>query len=204
MTPTTPSDAAVIRRSLRQPEEFEALFERHAGSVLRYLQLRVGYALAEELMAETFVRAFDARRRFETKRASALPWLYGIASNLIRMHFRTEERRLRAYRAAAGLEVAPADSTDEDVERLYASDLGPAIAFALARLPPAQSDVLLLHAYAELTPEEIAEALGISPSSARKRLHRARRFMAERLGLSGNEGNETFSGATRSGALSSQ
>jgi len=204
VTPTIPSDAVLIRRSLRQPEEFEALFERHAQNVLRYLQLRVGYDLAEELMAETFVRAFDSRQRFEPRRASALPWLYGIASNLIRMHFRTEERRLRAYRAAAGLEIQPGDSTEADVERVYASALAPAIALALARLPPAQSDVLLLHIYADLTPEEIAEALGISAGSVRKRLHRARRFMAERLGLNGNEGNETFPVATTSGALTSQ
>jgi RNA polymerase sigma factor (sigma-70 family) len=204
MPPVSPSDAVLIRRSLRQPEEFEALFERHAGSVLRYLQLRVGYELAEELMAETFVRAFDSRGRFETRRESSLPWLYGIASNLIRMHFRTEERRLRAYRAAARLEIQPGDSSNEHVDRLYASGLAPAIARALAKLPPAQSDVLLLHTYADLTPEEIAEALGISSGSVRKRLHRARRFMAERLGLNGNEGNETFSVATTSGALTSQ
>jgi RNA polymerase sigma factor (sigma-70 family) len=204
MRTTTPSDAVLIRRSLRYPEEFEALFERHAATVLRYLQLRVGHSLAEELMAETFVRAFDARRRFDSRRASALPWLYGIASNLIRMHFRTEERRLRAYRAAAGLETQPGDLTAESVERLHASELAPAIAAALAALPVAQGDVLLLHTYAELTPDEIAEALGISTGSVRKRLHRARRFMAERLGLNGNEEDETLPTATTAGALTSQ
>jgi RNA polymerase sigma factor (sigma-70 family) len=201
MRTPTPSDAVLVRRSLRHPEEFEVLFERHAPTVLRYLQLRVGHSLAEELMAETFVRAFDARGRFDSRRASALPWLYGIASNLIRMHFRTEERRLRAYRAAAGFETEPGDLTAESVERLHASELAPAIAAALAALPVAQSDVLLLHTYAELTPDEIAEALGISTGSVRKRLHRARRFMAERLGLNGNEGDETLRTATTVGAL---
>jgi RNA polymerase sigma factor (sigma-70 family) len=201
MGPATPSDAVVIRRSLRQPEEFEVLFERHAAIVLRYLQLRVGYGLAEELMAETFVRAFDSRRRFDLRRTSALPWLYGIASNLIRMHFRTEERRLRAYRAAVGLDIQPSDLTEESVERLYASDLAPRLAAALAALPTAQTDVLLLHTYADLTHEEIAEALGISTGSVRKRLHRARRFMEERLDLTGNKRDETFPNARTSGAL---
>ena len=78
------------------------------------------------------------------------------------------------------------------------------IAAALAALPVAQSDVLLLHTYAELTPDEIAEALGISTGSVRKRLHRARRFMAERLGLNGNEGHETLPTATIVGALTNQ
>jgi RNA polymerase sigma-70 factor (ECF subfamily) len=201
MRPHTLSDAALIRRSLRHPEEFEALFERHAATVLRYLQLRVGYGLAEELMAETFVRAFASRRRFDSQRASALPWLYGIASNLIRMHFRTEERRLRAYRAAVGIEIQPGDFTDESLERLQASELASAIAAALARLPVAQSDVLLLHSYAQLTTEEIAEALDISTGSVRKRLHRARRFMAEQLGLNGNEGDKSLPTATTAGAL---
>jgi RNA polymerase sigma factor (sigma-70 family) len=201
MGPDTPSDAVVIRRSLRQPEEFEVLFERHAAIVLRYLQLRVGYGLAEELMAETFVRAFDSRRRFDLRRTSALPWLYGIASNLIRMHFRTEERRLRAYRAAAGLDIRASDLTQESVERVYASDLAPALAAALAALPTAQTDVLLLHTYADLTHEEIAEALGISTGLVRKRLHRARRFMEERLDLTGNKRDETFPNARTSGAL---
>ena len=86
--------------------------------------------------------------------------------------------------------------TAESVERLHASELAPAIAAALAVLPAAQSDVLLLHSYAELTPDEIAEALGISTGSVRKRLHRARRFMAERLGLNGNEEDETVPTAT--------
>jgi RNA polymerase sigma-70 factor (ECF subfamily) len=201
MRPHTPSDAVLIRRSLRHPEAFEALFERHAATVMRYLQLRVGYGLAEELMAETFVRAFDARRRFDSRRASALPWLYGIASNLIRMHFRTEERRLRAYRAAVGLETQPGDLTDESVARLHASELASAIAAALATLPVAQSDVLLLHSYAELTTEEIAEALGISTGSVRKRLHRARRFMAEQLGLNGNEEDKSLPTSTTAGAV---
>jgi RNA polymerase sigma-70 factor (ECF subfamily) len=204
MRPTTPCDAVLVRRSLRHPEEFEVLFERHATTVLRYLQLRVGQSLAEELMAETFVRAFDARRRFDSRRTSALPWLYGIASNLIRMHFRTEERRLRAYRAAAGLEAQAGDLTAESIERLHASELAPAIAAALAALPAAQSDVLLLHTYADLTPDEIAEALGVSTGSVRKRLHRARRFMAERLGLNGNGEDETLRPATTVGALTKQ
>jgi RNA polymerase sigma-70 factor (ECF subfamily) len=194
----------LVRRSLRHPEEFEVLFERHATTVLRYLQLRVGQSLAEELMAETFVRAFDARRRFDSRRTSALPWLYGIASNLIRMHFRTEERRLRAYRAAAGVETPAGDLTAESIERLHASELAPAIAAALAALPVAQSDVLLLHTYADLTPDEIAEALGVSTGSVRKRLHRARRFMAERLGLNGNGEDETLRPATTVGALTKQ
>ena len=93
----------LIRRSLLHPEEFEVLFERHAATVLRYLQLRVGHSLAEELMAETFVRAFDARRRFDSRRASALPWLYGIASNLVRMHFRTGSEDCAPIEQSPGL-----------------------------------------------------------------------------------------------------
>jgi RNA polymerase sigma-70 factor (ECF subfamily) len=98
------TDALAISRSLSDPESFELVFDRHFAIIHRYLRRRVGDELAEELAAETFLQAFSARRRFVAGgRDSALPWLYGIAANLLRMNQRAEERRLRAYaRAAAG------------------------------------------------------------------------------------------------------
>lgn len=187
-----PSDRDVIAASFERPECFEAVFERHATAVYRYLRRRGGAALAEELTAETFARAFRARRRFDRRHGSALPWLYGIALNLLRMHRRTEERRLRAYaRAAEGGSELPG-SADSD-HRLDAAALRPALVAALADLPRAQREVLLLHAWAELSHEEIAVALSISPGTVRSRLHRARLYIAERLPQSGNKaGDDTM------------
>jgi RNA polymerase sigma factor (sigma-70 family) len=182
-----PSDGQLITSSLERPEHFEAVFERHAPVIYRYLRRRVGEELAEELTAETFLRAFRSRRRFDRRRESALPWLYGIAANLLRMHRRAEQRRLRAY--ARAVERGPHDDLDRRVD---SAATRPALAEALASLPNAQREVLLLHAWAELSHEEIALALDISAGTVRSRLHRARVHVAERIEPSGNRAGESM------------
>jgi RNA polymerase sigma factor (sigma-70 family) len=176
------TDALAISRSLTDPESFEVVFDRHFVSIHRYLRRRVGSELAQELAAETFLQAFRGRRRFSARADSALPWLYGIAANLIRMNQRAEERRLRAYARAAGErdEQPPAGGEVED--RLDATARGPALVAALAALSPVSREVLLLHAWCELSHEEIAEALRLSPAAVRTRLHRARAQVGEMLG----------------------
>ena len=169
----TDTDGEVIVSSLERPERFEAIFERHAASVHRYLRRRVGETLAEELTAETFTHALRFRERFDADYTSALPWLYGIAVNLIRMHLRAENRRQRAYRLLAHSHIQPATTAEADA-RVDAQALGPALNVALRALTPEQREVLLLHAWAGLSPFEIAQALSISSATARKRLHRAR------------------------------
>jgi RNA polymerase sigma-70 factor (ECF subfamily) len=174
---STETDASAIERSLNEPECFEVVFDRHFASLLRYLCRRVGGELAKELAAETFERAFRARDSFEASEVSALPWLYGIAGNLVRMHHRREERRLRAYARAAelGSERVPDDLP------LGGATLAPILAEALAALSPPLREVLLLHAWGELSHEEIATALGLSIAAVRTRLHRARSQVARRL-----------------------
>src|SRR6059036_4021865 len=102
----SPSDAEVIGSSLDQPEAFGLIYDRHAPTVLRFLGRRVGAAVAEGLVGELFRIAFERRKTFDTSRASALPWLYGIGSNLLLKHRRGEARRLRANARMAADEVA--------------------------------------------------------------------------------------------------
>src|SRR5688500_7653290 len=96
-----PSDADAIRRSLDEPAAFGAVFDRHHGAVHAYAQRRVGAALAEEVAAEAFARAFAARKRYDGTYDDALPWLLGIVSNVMRRHWRAEKRRLIAYARVA-------------------------------------------------------------------------------------------------------
>lgn len=177
------TDAVAIRLSLADPDCFEVVFDRHFATIHRYLRRRVGAELAQELAAETFLQAFRSRRRFDGSTSeSALPWLYGIAANLLRMDHRAEERRLRAYaRAVLQREDQPPAGGEVD-ERLDAAAQGPALAAALAALSPASREVLLLHAWGELSHEEIAQALDLSPAAVRTRLHRARTQVGETLG----------------------
>lgn len=157
------TDAQAIGASIADPDVFAVLFDRHFVAIHRYVQRRVGRDLADEIAAETFTRAFDRRRRYDTTRADARPWLLGIAANLVRRHWRTERRRLDAY----------ARSAERDHGAL-ADPLAAELAVALKALPRREREPLLLFAWADLTYEEIAVALGLPLGTVRSRISRAR------------------------------
>ncbi|MFF5258961.1 RNA polymerase sigma factor [Actinomadura viridis] len=174
-------DKAIIERSRRDPEAFAALYDRHAPAIHRYLARRLGRDLADDLMAETFLHAFGQRDRYDPGRLNALPWLYGIATNLIGQHRR---REVRFWRAMARTGADPAvNSPDEGVaDRVAAQGVRRELAAALSRLNRGQRDVLLLTASGDLSPAEIGAALGIATGTVHSRLHRARTRMREALG----------------------
>lgn len=70
-------------------------FDRHFATIHRYLERRIGVEGANELAGEVFRVAFERRDRFVPLHESALPWLYGVATNLMLKRWR-DERRLRA------------------------------------------------------------------------------------------------------------
>ena len=177
------TDAVVIERSLRTPEAFGELFDRHWDSVYRYCCSRAGDA-GEDLAAETFKLAFDRRATYEPDRTGARPWLLGVATNLIRNHLRSCERGRRAVQR---LDVGPCeDHADAAVGRVEAALLGPSLAEALNGIPEGDRDALLLMAWNDLTYAEVAEALGVPVGTVRSRISRARlrlRAQLKRLGV---------------------
>jgi RNA polymerase sigma-70 factor (ECF subfamily) len=168
-------DGAVIERSLAEPQLFRVIFERHYRRVYAFLARRVGRSVADDLAAETFVRAFERRSSYDTSVERALPWLFGIAVNLLAHHRRSEARQLRALASLAAAEPR----TDGD-GRLDA-DVTARLVAALERLDDYDRDVLLLYAWAELSYEEIGQALAIPTGTVRSRLNRARRKLREAL-----------------------
>ena len=163
------------------PGDFEAAFEKHFPPVYRFIARRVGPALAEDLAAETFATAYRRRAAFDPGRGSLRSWLYGIATNLVRNHWRAEQHLL-ALDARLVPEVDPSGSAEAVDQRVDAAMLAPTLAAGLARLTRDQRDVLLLHAWAELSHEEIAAVLEIAPGTVRSRLSRARAALREHLG----------------------
>ena len=110
-------------------------------------------------------------------RASLRSWLYGIAVNLLRNHWRAEQRLLdRDAELARASSAASAASAGAD------GDLGPRLAAALTQLSRPQREVLLLHAWADLDHDEIAATLRIPAGTVRSRLSRARASLREQLG----------------------
>lgn len=172
-------DSAALAASLTSPAEFAPVFDRHYDAVHAYLQRRVGPDAADELAAQTFLVAFERRARYDRSRPDARPWLFGIATNLLLHHRRQVVRQLRAY-ARTG--VDPVLDAFEGVEdRLDAAGLGRELAAALAGLPAAEVEVLLLYAWADLSYPEIATALGVPVGTVRSRLWRARGRIRELL-----------------------
>jgi len=178
------SDADVIAASRQEPLAFAAVFDRHYDTVHRYLARRVGPDFADDLASETFTTAFRLRDRYELTYSDARPWLFGIATNLVRHHRRKEGRRLRAYDRVGLGQLSDADADRVD-ERVDAARAAPRIADALNRIPAADRDALLLLAWTDLRYEEIALALEIPIGTVRSRIHRARQRLRELLGPSG-------------------
>ena len=119
--------------------------------------------------------AYERRSGYDVSRPDARPWLYGIATNLLRRHQREEVRQYRAW-ARTGVDPVLADSHAERVaERVDADAWSGHLAAALANLKPADREVLLLFAWCELSYPEIAEALDIPVGTVRSRLHCARK-----------------------------
>jgi RNA polymerase sigma-70 factor, ECF subfamily len=164
-------DGQVIAVSLSKPERFGTIFERHFDAIHRYAARRVGAERADDLTAQTFTVAFERRRSFDTASDTARPWLYGIATNLIRNHHRAE-RRLLAALSRLGHDIGGVP--DGAAGSAEGGPVDPHLAKALRRLRPGQRDVLLLHCWGDLTHTEIASALGIAPGTVASRLSRAR------------------------------
>lgn len=80
--------------AIAAPEEFEAAFREHFVPVHRFLARRVGQALAEDLSADVFATAYRRRAAYQPERGSLRSWLYGIAANVVREHWRYEQQLL--------------------------------------------------------------------------------------------------------------
>ncbi|NDU73225.1 sigma-70 family RNA polymerase sigma factor [Actinomadura sp. DSM 109109] len=175
------SDAAAIVRSRREPAAFAEIFHRHFAAIHGYAARRLGVDAADDIAAETFLAAFRKRGRFDPARGAVRPWLYGIATRLIGLHRRSEGRRYRAL-ARTPAEHMVDGHEDRVTARVTAGGAGADLADALARLPRGDRDVLLLVALADLTYEEVGQALGLKTGTVASRLHRARRRLRESLG----------------------
>lgn len=174
LLPRALGDAAVIGRSLSEPERFSELFDAHATVIHRYAARRLGPDLADDIVSETFLSAFESRRRYDQSRADARPWLFGIASNHIGKHRRTE---IALYKAYVRSGVHPAEPGAEERADTLAANRP--LAQALLALEARDRDVLLLVAWAELSYGEVADALKIPVGTVRSRLSRARKKVRE-------------------------
>jgi RNA polymerase sigma factor (sigma-70 family) len=169
------TDSDLIRRSRAQPSAFAEIFDRHHDELYRYLRRRTGSEAAADLASETFVTAFARRSRYRAQGDSALPWLYGIATNLLHNHSRRERRQVLAFARHGAIPDADHAAAGAYADAETRSD----ITRALAGLAAPDRDALLLYAWADLSYEDIAVAQGVPIGTVRSRLNRARRVIRD-------------------------
>ena len=150
------------------------LYERYFDALFRYAAGRVGRQAAEDVVAETFLIAFTRRAAFDPSHVSALPWLIGIATNLLRSQRRAERKHLATDPGRINPRGAPDLGLDNTISRADAVAVRGAVMRAVRRLGPSEREAFLVHALAGLEGEELGVALGVSSSAAAVRLHRAR------------------------------
>jgi RNA polymerase sigma-70 factor, ECF subfamily len=144
---------------------FDALFERYARPLNRYLARLVGASAADDLTQATFLSVVRARGRFRDG-ARVKPWMYAIATNAARDWM----RRQRPEDLSSDGELPNVADTAESVMR----DLGleRTVATALEQLTGSQREAILLHKFEGMSFAEIADSLGVTESTVKVRAHR--------------------------------
>lgn len=181
------TDGELIRASLEDPSLFGRVFERHHAAIHAYLSRRAGPDDAGDLAGDVFATAFKDRRKFRPDVDKAAPWLYGIANNLVRRHWRKAGRQARAYGRAA-IQLNWIDPTEASDARVDVAQVVDALTPTLERLRPRDREILYLYALAELSYEEVAEATGVPIGTVRSSLSRTRSKLRQSLDQIGDDG----------------
>lgn len=185
-----PPDPALWQRA-RQGDgaAFGVLFERHSGRIYNYCFRRTAdWALAEDLTSATFLLAWRSHGREPLQSESALPLLYGIATNVLRNQRRSLRRRRDAFaRLPRGRDEEP-DFAEEATMRLNDEAAMRQLLRVFSRLPQREQDVVALCDWSGLSYEDAAVSLGIPIGTVRSRLARGRRRLRELTKNSGPEG----------------
>ena len=176
-TPIEWEGALVQRARSGDVRAFERLYREHVGKVYGLcLRMTRDAAMAEDCTQETFVNAWRALDRFET-RSSLATWLHRIAVNVA-----LGKRR----KASPVLESPPVAVDDEDaIETEWTLETPlevQEIETAISELPEGARDVLVLYAIYGYSHAEAAQMLGVAEGTCKAQLHRARGLLRERLG----------------------
>jgi RNA polymerase sigma-70 factor (ECF subfamily) len=184
------TDAEVIAACAADPLRFAEIFDRHYAAVFGFAARRVGHDQAGEVASETFLRAFARRGSYRRDAEDALPWLYGIASNLV-LH---ERRRFARYLAAVERLGAGPPPSDPDGgftavdRRLDAPGDWARMRAALLALGDVDRELLLLVTWDELSYAEAAVVLDLPAGTVRSKLNRAKARLRELLAADGRTG----------------
>lgn len=174
------SDAEFIVASLRDPEEFAMIYKRHHDAVFRFSARRVGIAEAEDVVSSVFERALRIRRRYDLHHPDSLPWLYGIAANIVGDRHRRQRRAERVY-LVSDAKFTKYDPADDAVLRVAAEQVAPLVNRVLAQLSARDRETFLLYALEEQTYAEISRSLNVPIGTVGSRISRVRATMLKHI-----------------------
>jgi RNA polymerase sigma factor (sigma-70 family) len=171
------TDEELMRRYARGDQTaFRVIFERYAPMLMRLTVRHLrSEELAREVVQQTFFQLHAARNDFRLD-AKLRPWVFTIAMNLVREHYRKRKRRketdLEEEKEPQRISEPNGLEQRERVERVRA---------AVATLPESQREVVELHWFEERPFAEVAAILGSSEGAVRVRAHRAYQRLKELL-----------------------
>jgi RNA polymerase sigma-70 factor, ECF subfamily len=157
------------------PLGLSELFETYRDPLTRYAARRVGPEHGADVVSETFLVALN-RPNDVPSNEDALMWLYAVARNHIRNHYRTEQKWILESHPELVVDRDSIDIADEIATRVDLLD-------ALSNLHFDDAELLRLMAWEDLNPTDAAKVLGCSSTAFRVRLHRARSRLRKQLEL---------------------
>ena len=170
-----------LRARLRSgdPEAFGRIFDDHARAVHQHaFRVTGNWATAEDVVSLTFLEAWRLHEKVRPDGDGLLPWLLGIATNVLRNTARAARRHQAALSRVPLRDTVP-DFADELVGRMEDAERLAAAQRALRRLRRGEREVFTLYVWAGLDYAAVAEALGVPIGTVRSRLSRARRRLRE-------------------------
>jgi RNA polymerase sigma-70 factor (ECF subfamily) len=166
-------DIKLVEEAKREPAKYEALYEKYADKVFNYFWYRTGHdwALSEDLMQETFLRAFQYLERFRNRGYSYLTYLLNIAHNLLVDHYRKPK--------SIPVEDLPTDAVPYEITSdLVRKSDAESLWRAIQTLPQRNRDALLMYYQDEKPIRDIAQIMNTSENSVKLNLSRTRKKLA--------------------------
>jgi RNA polymerase sigma-70 factor, ECF subfamily len=168
------NDDVVIERSRTNPEAYGKIYEKYADKIFNYFWYRTGHnrPLSEDLMQETFMRAFGQRLRYKAQGYAYLTYLLTIAHNLLIDHYR-KPKSIPVEDLPR--EVVPYEITEDLEKKSDAKTLWQAV----QTLPKTSRDILLMFYQQEMPIRDIAKVMHMTENAVKLQLSRTRKKLAD-------------------------
>ncbi|MGI5491442.1 RNA polymerase sigma factor [Microtetraspora malaysiensis] len=186
-----PTDVELWARAVDgDAEAFGVIFDRHARAVYNHCFRRTAdWSEAEDITSVVFLEAWRRHKELRPERDSALPWLLGVANNVLRNRYRAKRNHRDALDRMAAMSAEP-DPADDVAGRIDDERRMRRVLATVNRLSLADQEVLSLCVWAELSYEDAAIALDVPVGTVRSRLSRARARLKKLLASSSGNARE--------------